>query len=324
MGKYKGLNVFLEEVLKELGYEFLIINGNNSLFTSTIVRSYEKNFVLNWKIENNLFYSEEITDATSEKLKTALFNRIFFQDKSNITSESLQAFLLDKIRQESPEVRILSVLKFLYQQTPFAGDRINISFGPYKFTEEYWRSMYFHKQSEFVFYLLTAEKLGYIEMQARTANGYTGIQLTANGLKSIINIEKQEKAKTCFVAMSFDAEMFQIYDTAIKPAIYESGFEPLIISEKKDIPSDTTINDAILAAIKKSKFTIADFTNHKHGVYFESGYALGRGQKVIYTCRADEIGKAHFDTRNYQHIVWKDANDLKQQLVDKIEVFIKG
>jgi nucleoside 2-deoxyribosyltransferase len=83
-----------------------------------------------------------------------------------------------------------------------------------------------------------------------------------------------------------------------------------------------TINDAIIAGIKKSRFTIADFTQHKAGVYFEAGYALGRGQKVIYTCRADEIANAHFDTRNYQHIVWENSEDLKQKLIDKITAFV--
>ena len=66
-----------------------------------------------------------------------------------------------------------------------------------------------------------------------------------------------------------------------------------------------------------------DFTKNKHGVYFEAGYALGRGQKVIYTCREDSIEDAHFDIRNYQHLVWKDGEDLKMKLMDKIEVFIK-
>jgi hypothetical protein len=59
-------------------------------------------------------------------------------------------------------------------------------------------------------------------------------------------------------------------------------------------------------------------------VYFEAGYALGRGLKVIYTCREDQIDEAHFDTRNYPHILWKDADELKKKLIDKIEVFIKA
>jgi hypothetical protein len=55
--------------------------------------------------------------------------------------------------------------------------------------------------------------------------------------------------------MSFTDDMFKIFEDAIRPAIDESGFKPLIIS-KEQIPSDTTINDRIIASIKKSRFTI--------------------------------------------------------------------
>jgi len=155
---------------------------------------------------------------------------------------------------------------------------------------------------------------------------------TKGGLKVILSINgwevahKRKEAKysnMAFVAMSFDPSMIQIYNNWIEPAITESGFKPHIIFNEHQ-ESDVTINDAILSGIKRAKFTIADFTHHKSGVYFEAGYALGRGQKVIYTCHQDDIGKAHFDTRNYQHLVWQDGQDLKKKLMDKIEVFIKN
>lgn len=149
------------------------------------------------------------------------------------------------------------------------------------------------------------------------------IGLTLNGWERASRILKSSESKIVFVAMSFDPEMIQVYNDWIEPAIRESGFEPYIVLDQHP-ESDVTINDAILAGIKKAKFTIADFTHHKSGVYFEAGYALGRGQKVIYTCQEDHIGTAHFDTRNYQHLVWKDGADLKKKLMDKIEVFIKA
>jgi len=76
--------------------------------------------------------------------------------------------------------------------------------------------------------------------------------------------------------MSFDTEMIKIYNEWIELSIRESDFEPYIVFNQHP-ESDVTINDAILAGIKKAKFTIADFTYHKSGVYFEAGYALGRG-----------------------------------------------
>ena len=59
-------------------------------------------------------------------------------------------------------------------------------------------------------------------------------------------------------------------------------------------------------------------------MYFEAGYAFCRGQQVIYSCREDEIESGYFDTRNYQHLVWKDGADLKKKLKDKVDVFIKN
>ena len=147
--------------------------------------------------------------------------------------------------------------------------------------------------------------------------------LSLHGWEMAERGSKEKKSKTAFVAMSFEPEIVKIYNEWIALAISESGFIPKVVLDDP-IESDQTVNDAILAGIKNARFTIADFTHHRNGVYFEAGYALGRGQKVIYTCREDNIEKAHFDTRNYQHLVWKDGNDLKKKLMDKIEVFIKN
>lgn len=62
--------------------------------------------------------------------------------------------------------------------------------------------------------------------------------------------------------MSFDISLNYIYYDAIKPAIEQTGFIPLIIRDE-NLPSDVTINDGIISNIKKSGFIIADFTNIK-------------------------------------------------------------
>jgi nucleoside 2-deoxyribosyltransferase len=55
------------------------------------------------------------------------------------------------------------------------------------------------------------------------------------------------------------------------------------------------------------------------GVYFEAGFAMGLGKLVIWTCHEDDVEKLHFDTRQYNHIVWTDATDLKEKLMLRIE-----
>jgi len=43
---------------------------------------------------------------------------------------------------------------------------------------------------------------------------------------------------------------------------------------------------------------VADYTGQVNGVYFEAGFALGLGLKVVPTCREDEISKLHFNIKD--------------------------
>ena len=65
------------------------------------------------------------------------------------------------------------------------------------------------------------------------------------------------------------------------------------------------ICDKILAEIRSCQFIIADFTLQRAGVYFEAGFAMGLGRPVIWTCMEDDFENTHFDTRQYNHIVWE-------------------
>ena len=107
----------------------------------------------------------------------------------------------------------------------------------------------------------------------------------------------------------------------IKRAVRESGYEPLLVDELH-YDSDLTINDAIIKFIKKSKFLIADFTEQKHGVYFEAGFALGLKKPVIYTCSFNDFKQTHFDTNHYPHIVY-ELNNLEERLKNKIQAWIE-
>ncbi|HMK26802.1 MAG TPA: hypothetical protein VK483_12300 [Chitinophagaceae bacterium] len=311
----------ISKILEELGFEVSIQPGANRQ-GCTFYLKQEWQDVGSFEVSNKVLFTEEIDSKFYEKLKNLFYNETLPKEKPLNDLNDLYEFIEANHPVTSPQDKANRVLSFLRRLSNYDGEYIST----YEFFDEAnrnWRYMYLTDWSEFSFYLDYLIDTGFLA-EEETEGRTSAVKLTVEGLKRIVEINEISLGKTCFIAMSFDDEMLKVYNEAIKPAIIETGFEPLIIDEKGDIPSDTTINDAILAAIKKSKFTIADFTNHKHGVYFESAYALGRGQKIIYTCRQDEIAKAHFDTRNYPHIVWKDAEDLKKQLIDKIEVFIKG
>ena len=63
---------------------------------------------------------------------------------------------------------------------------------------------------------------------------------------------------------------------------------------------------------------MADFTENNAGVYYEAGLPRGLGIKVISTCHSDFVKKLHFDTRQYNHVVWSSAAELRSKLNDRI------
>ncbi len=126
-----------------------------------------------------------------------------------------------------------------------------------------------------------------------------------------------------FIAMWFDESLDEAYEKGFDLAIRQSGYEPLRIDRKEHI---NKIDDEIIAEIRRSRFVVADFTsdpeNPRGGVYFEAGFALGLKIPVIWTCRKDMINHVHFDTRQFNHIVWADADDLCTKLKNRIGAVI--
>lgn len=126
-----------------------------------------------------------------------------------------------------------------------------------------------------------------------------------------------------FVAMWFDKSMSEAYEKGIAMAIHEAGYKALRI-DKKDY--NNKIDDEIIAEIKRSRFMVADFTQGdsgaRGGVYYEAGFAHGLNMPVIFTCRENAINKVHFDTRQYNHIVWETIDELREKLSKRISATI--
>ncbi len=160
-----------------------------------------------------------------------------------------------------------------------------------------------------------AIKLGYIEQQ-----GHLIYSLTPDGWKLLQELkEKQIKSNQAFVAMSFSKDKKEIWQQGIKPILESLGYNAIRIDEKEH---NDMIIDHIIAEINKSGLVIADFTEHKHGVYFEAGYAMGLGIPVIWTCHEDDISGIHFDTKPFNHIGWTTPEELGKKLKIRIEATI--
>ena len=151
------------------------------------------------------------------------------------------------------------------------------------------------------------------------------ITLNAEGLERLEALETNKDSRQVFVAMWFDDSMNDIYEQAIKPAIEETGYKSMRIDKK---PHNNKIDDEIIAEIRRSKFLIADFSYGEDGirgsVYYEAGFAHGLGIPVIFTCRASNQDKLHFDTRQFNHIIWKKEKpeELKKALQNRIRATI--
>ena len=151
------------------------------------------------------------------------------------------------------------------------------------------------------------------------------IILDVKGLERLESLATNKDSRQVFVAMWFDESMDAIYDQAIKPAIEETGYHPMRIDRKDH---NNKIDDEIIAEIKKSRFLIADFSHGqggiRGGVYYEAGFAHGLGIPVIFTCRASDQDKLHFDTRQFNHIIWEEQKpeELKKALQNRIRATI--
>ncbi len=138
-------------------------------------------------------------------------------------------------------------------------------------------------------------------------------------------MKAEEEAATClksaqaFVALWFTDEMRLVYEGGFEPAIRNAGYEPFRIDRHEHV---NRIDDEIIAQIRRSRFVVADFTGHRGGVYFEAGYALGRGLPVVWTCRQSDLEKLHFDTRQYNFIDWENTGELATRLQVRIEATI--
>ncbi len=140
--------------------------------------------------------------------------------------------------------------------------------------------------------------------------------LTIKFWEMVENIKKTEVGnKRVFVAMWFHESMNDYYKDGIKKAIEEAGYEPVRIDLQE---FNEKICDEIIAEIKRCKFLVSDFSGQRGGVYFEAGFAKGLGKEVIFTVKKDDVKKLHFDTRQYNHIVYDSPEDLYKQLYNRI------
>lgn len=203
------------------------------------------------------------------------------------------------------------IMECLYSETKEYGMTINkidtMSFYSYERNDKYF------------FFLHMIEDNKYIDTKSISGSngkGYENIKLTTYGWNYIEQhiLEGSIDNSQVFIAMWFDPSMDDAYK-AICLALEKTNFQDMRIDKKQH---NNEITTEIGYEIRKSKFLVAEVTGQRQGVYFEAGYAIGNKIPVIWVCREDDLKNVHFDTRQYNHIVWSKTEELTQKLIERI------
>jgi len=225
-----------------------------------------------------------------------------------ITSDNLKN-ILDRPLPSVPE-RATNLLLEAERGLKHLGDRFNIG------DPRFLSATYSTNQDDVLFLLnfLSEQNLA----EAVASSGQCKIQ--PHGYIQLDKLKKPTSPSLQgFVAMWFHNDLDKVYSDGFQVGILEAGYDPIRIDRTEHI---NRIDDEIIRQIKASKFVIADFTGHRGGVYFESGFALGLNIPVFWSCRKDHMSELHFDIRQFNCIDWETPKDLAARLTTRLEAVL--
>ena len=263
-----------------------------------------------YEIDN--FFAVKGIDQKSDRyiLSSIIRNRTIQRIKTVVDEDTIDQFF-DSIRIPTDPIEKLDLMIYHLLDNTRIGEIYK-----YNFLKDY-PIFYCFDSSEFQYLANKGVELNYFEFE--TYPNY--LRLSIDGWKRVNDLKsKRIDSNKAFVAMWFDDDLKDAWKNGLKPALEETGFDPVKIDL---IEHNDDINDRIISEIKRSALLVADFTGNRGGVYFEAGFAHGLGIPVIWTCRKDHFKNVHFDTEHYKHIVWENSADLKEKLINRIEATIK-
>ena len=178
-------------------------------------------------------------------------------------------------------------------------------------------------EDELIAFLKMIEQMGLLADTTEVIGLYQFTPTASGWLKIDDLVTRLPSTSQAFVAMWFNEATQVTYAEGIGPAIQDCGYRSVRIDQKEH---SNKIDDEIIAEIRRSRFLVADFTCEKEkvrgGVYFEAGFALGLGIPVIWTVARESLSDVHFDTRQYNHIVWDTPQNLRNLLKARIGAVI--
>lgn len=193
-------------------------------------------------------------------------------------------------------------------------NQLDIRFDPNE--PRFMAATYSAVRSDLIILMNLLENIGLIEH--RTLDG--SAHISPQGLIHLYeSSRKLASSSQGFVAMSFNRNLVEAYSNGLEVGILQAGYRPVRVDQVEHI---NRIDDEIIAQIKASRFVVADFTDHRGGVYFEAGFAMGLDKPIFWTCRQDDMRDLHFDIRQFNCIDWGSPEELARRLSMRIEAVV--
>lgn len=231
----------------------------------------------------------------------------------HITQDNIESLIQAADPPDGPLEALDRLLIYLEDEQKSFADRVVL-------TPRDYPLVYAKDAEEFAFVTREADGSRFIGRSSTLspdASGEASWQLTSKGWTRVQELKKTSReSDRAFVAMSFNPDLNTAYTDGIKKALEATGYRPVRMDLQEH---DEKIDDRILSEVRRSGLMVADFTEHRQGVYFEAGFAMGLGIHVIWTVEKADLAAAHFDTRQYNHIDWTSVDDLRERLIARIE-----
>lgn len=151
--------------------------------------------------------------------------------------------------------------------------------------------------------IVTSRGEAYVRENAATVPLDTGGSIVAS-----------RRSVRVFVAMSFHEEeepALTDYWRAMQRAAVACRL-PIEMLRIDLAEGDYEISQAIMDEIDSADVILADFTLGSRNVYFELGYARGKGKRIVQTARSD--APREFDVRNWKTVLYRNATELEEKL----------
>lgn len=300
------------------------IGRNNVYYEDPVCGTYGISAMVRHRLDNNIGEKRRLASTLAERVSRGIKQPVM------IVSKQVEAPLADfakwsfytidellAVGPTSPLEMIEESLINLSRRLSHPSDLIRIA------PQDCWL-LYAYDTASMAYVVEQLCELGFLKHKGSDpATSYTTnlYSVQAKGWEKIASLRTAAASarRQAFVAMWFSPEMEDVFVGGIVPAVEHDGTKCVRIDLKEH---NNKICDEIILEIRRSHYLVADFTGNRGGVYFEARFAQGLGLPVIWTVREDYLEQVHFDTRQYNHLVYRSKDDLRQKLTNRIKATI--